>query len=70
MSDTNEKYLNPQTKFLDGPIDEIEYGCKLNDIERMELDDLKRRIKRRVCAVIDEEIKIAVYKHKTGKDYY
>ncbi|MBQ6998761.1 MAG: hypothetical protein IJN62_03130 [Clostridia bacterium] len=70
MSDPNERYVNTSTVFLNEKIDEEEYGYKLDDIERMELDKLKSRIKRRICTAIDEEIKMAVYKLKTGKDFY
>lgn len=63
----DERELDIHRNYL-GITDEEEYGCKLTDEERLALFRMKRRIKRRISNVIDEEIKMAIYKIKTGKD--
>ncbi len=71
MSTTNDAYCRPITaKAFYDDIDEEQYGCKVTDIERLELAKMKERIKRRICTVVDEEVKATVYKLKTGKDFY
>lgn len=63
-----ESEINIRRNYL-GISDEEDFGCKVTDEERFVLFSMKKRIARRVSRIIDEEVRRAIYKLKTGKDY-